>query len=154
MSEVSFANAAMCGDVRMRGLLWSTSVLTLAATALVAPMAQAQGMATTPVAATADAPAQDGAAQDGAASGSPDDIVVTGIRARIQRAQDIKKNADTFVDAVTAEDIGALPDKSVNEVLQRVPGVAIGRFQSGNDPDHFSIEGSNVIIRGLTYVRS
>ena len=49
-------------------------------------------------------------------------------------------------DAVTADDIGALPDKSVNEVLQRIPGVNINRFQGPTDPDHFSVEGSNVII--------
>ncbi|NAV73999.1 hypothetical protein FGF91_24420, partial [Salmonella sp. zj-f60] len=66
----------------------------------------------------------------------------------------IKRDSDTFVDAVTADDIGALPDKSVNEVLQRIPGVNINRFQGPTDPDHFSVEGSNVIIRGLSYVRS
>ena len=81
-------------------------------------------------------------------------IVITGIRARIESSQTIKRDADTFVDAVTAEDIGALPDRSVNETLQRIPGIAINRFQGADDPDHFSVEGSNVVIRGLTYVRS
>lgn len=83
-----------------------------------------------------------------------DQIVVRGIRRSLQSAQDIKQNADTFVDAVTAEDIGALPDRSVTEALQRVPGVAISRFAAADDPDHFSIEGQGVVVRGLTYVRS
>jgi len=42
-----------------------------------------------------------------------DEIVTTGIRQSLKSAQDLKANADTFVDAITAEDIGALPDRSV-----------------------------------------
>lgn len=81
-------------------------------------------------------------------------VVVLGIRSSIQSAQEIKRNAETFVDAITSEDIGALPDRSVTEALQRVPGVTISRFAAADDPDHFSIEGQGVIVRGLTYVRS
>lgn len=86
-----------------------------------------------------------------AASG--DAIIVTGLRASLERAQAIKKNADTVVDALTAEDLGALPDRSVNEALQRVPGVAITRFASAEDSQHFSVEGSGVTIRGLNFVK-
>ncbi len=85
---------------------------------------------------------------------STNDIVVTGIRASIANSQNIKRNADTVVDAITAEDIGALPDRSVTEALQRVPGVSISRFAGATDPDHFSVEGSGIVIRGLNYVRS
>jgi TonB-dependent receptor len=81
-------------------------------------------------------------------------IIVTGIRQSLQNSQNIKRNADTVVDAITAQDIGALPDRSVTEALQRVPGVAINRFAGTSDPDHFSVEGSGVVVRGLTYVRS
>ncbi len=81
-------------------------------------------------------------------------IVVTGIRASLATAQNIKRQSDTVVDAITAQDIGALPDRSVTEALQRVPGVEINRFAGSNDPDHFSVEGSGVAIRGLTFVRS
>jgi len=80
-------------------------------------------------------------------------IVVTGIRASLANSQDIKRDSDTVVDAITAEDIGALPDRSVTEALQRVPGVAINRFAGSNDPDHFSVEGAGVVIRGLNFVR-
>ena len=65
------------------------------------------------------------------------DIVVTGIRQSLANAQTIKRNSDTVVDAITASDIGALPDRSVTEALQRVPGVSISRFAAANDPDHF-----------------
>jgi len=83
-----------------------------------------------------------------------DEVVATGIRQSLQNAQDIKRNADTFVDSITASDIGALPDRSVLEALQRVPGISISRFGAGDDPDHFSVEGSGVVIRGLDFVRS
>ncbi len=82
-----------------------------------------------------------------------DEIVVTGVRQSLATAQNIKRNSDTVVDAITAQDIGALPDRSVNEALQRVPGVAISRFASPTDSAHFSVEGSGVVIRGLSYVR-
>jgi len=80
-------------------------------------------------------------------------IIVSGIRASLASSQNIKRDSDTVVDAITAEDIGALPDRSVTEALQRVPGVAINRFAGSNDPDHFSVEGSGVVIRGLNFVR-
>lgn len=94
-------------------------------------------------------------AQDAAADQDADEdaIVVTGFRASLQNAQSIKQRADTVVDALSAEDIGALPDRSVNEALQRVPGVAITRYASAEDSQHFSVEGSGVTIRGLNYVK-
>ena len=83
-----------------------------------------------------------------------DEVVVTGIRGSLQSAQTIKRNSEVFVDSISAQDIGALPDRSVTEALQRVPGVSIDRFAAGVDPDHFSVEGSGVVVRGLTFVRS
>ena len=88
------------------------------------------------------------------AAGGPKEITITGIRQSLANSQSIKRNADTVVDAITASDIGALPDRSVTEALQRVPGVAMNRFAGTNDPDHFSVEGSGVVVRGLTFVRS
>ena len=81
-------------------------------------------------------------------------VYVTGFRESLRTAQGLKENADTFLDAITAEDIGALPDRSVAESLQRVPGVNIGRFEKTTDPDRFSVEGTGVIVRGLPFVRS
>ena len=107
--------------------------------------------------ASAPAFAQDEPASEAApdaAEGEGEVIVVTGIRASLANSQDIKRDADTVVDAITAEDIGALPDRSVTEALQRVPGIAINRFAGSNDPDHFSVEGSGVVVRGLNFVRS
>jgi iron complex outermembrane recepter protein len=83
-----------------------------------------------------------------------EEIVVTGARANLKSAQEIKKNATTFVDSISAEDIGALPDRSVLEAMSRIPGISIERFAGKDDPDHFSTEGSGVAIRGMTATRS
>ena len=81
-------------------------------------------------------------------------VTVTGIRASVEKAQDVKRDADTFVDSLSATDIGALPDRSVTETLSRIPGVTIDHFLSQGDPEHFSAEGNGVQVRGLTQVRS
>lgn len=83
-----------------------------------------------------------------------EEIVVSGQRSSIQSAQVIKRNSDQIVDSIVADDIGKLPDRSVTETLQRVPGVTIDHFMSLGDPEHFSAEGSGVAVRGLTQVRS
>lgn len=82
-----------------------------------------------------------------------EEIVVTGQRAAIQSAQKIKQNAEQLVDSITSTDIGALPDRSVTEALQRVSGVTIGRTSDGRDADRISVEGSGVQVRGLSWVR-
>ena len=73
------------------------------------------------------AAAQESTAPVTAEEENPDDIVVTGIRANLESAQNRKRNADTVVDSITAEDIGSFPDKSVAEALQRVPGITVVR---------------------------
>ncbi|MFN3863456.1 MAG: TonB-dependent receptor plug domain-containing protein [Erythrobacter sp.] len=101
-----------------------------------------------------DAESKDQSADEVAGDPNQPEIIVSGFRAALSSAQSIKRNADTFVDVITAEDIGALPDRSVAEALQRVPGVNIGRFEKPSDPDRFSVEGTGVIVRGLPFVRS
>src|SRR5690625_721546 len=80
--------------------------------------------------------------------------MVSGQRQSIQSAQLIKQDADQIVDSIVADDIGKLPDRSVTETLQRVPGVTIERFMDIGDPEHFSAEGSGVAVRGMKHVRS
>ena len=80
-------------------------------------------------------------------------VEVKGLRGSLMRAQDIKQDAEQIIDSVTAEDIGALPDRSVTETLKRVSGVTVTGFAARDDTDHFSAEGSGVMIRGLTFVR-
>ncbi|MBX9896369.1 MAG: TonB-dependent receptor [Qipengyuania sp.] len=71
------------------------------------------------------ASAQDAGAGDSADAGSP--IVVTGIRGSLQSALNEKRNADSLVEVIQAEDIGKLPDQNLAEVLENIPGVQITR---------------------------
>ncbi|WP_343204443.1 TonB-dependent receptor [Rhodanobacter sp. PCA2] len=81
-------------------------------------------------------------------------MTVTGYSGSLSRAQEIKRYADTVVDAISAQDAGSLPDTSVTEALQRVPGVAVSSFGIAADPDHFSIQGSDVSLQGLPYINT
>ena len=56
-----------------------------------------------------------------------DTVVVTGIRGGIERAIDIKKDSTSIVEAISAEDIGKLPDSSIAESISRLPGIAAQR---------------------------
>ena len=64
------------------------------------------------------------------------------------------RNSPTFVDSITATDIGSFPDVSASDALQRVPGITVNRLQSNDDSTHPSGEPTNILIRGLTQVRT
>lgn len=127
-------------SARSRTLKQGVSVLVLGAFAAVAApsLAMAQQAATT---------AQDDTTEVG-------EVLVTGTRRALQTSQEARRNADTVVDTITATDIGAFPDKSVAEALQRVPGVTVNRFTATDDASHYGAEPSGVIVRGLPQVRS
>src|SRR5690606_36105529 len=62
-------------------------------------------------------------AQDAAPVQDPqnlDAIMVTGYRASVERALDIKRGEKGVVDAIVAEDIGKFPDLNLAESLQRI----------------------------------
>jgi len=81
------------------------------------------------------------AAQDaGAAATELDTVTVTGYRASVEKALDIKRGEAGMVDAVVAEDIGKFPDSNLAESLQRIPGVVITRDGG---------EGRQITVRGL-----
>jgi TonB-dependent receptor len=73
-------------------------------------------------------------------AGEGQEVLVTGYRQSIEESLSQKRNANAFVDVVTAQDIGKFPDKNVADALQRMPGVVITRDGG---------EGSRVSIRGL-----
>lgn len=88
-------------------------------------------------------------AQEAEAGSELEEVVVFGIKQSLQNAQDIKRDASTVVDVITASDITALPDSSVVDALARVPGVTIEVFEATDDPEHFGAEGSTALVRGL-----
>jgi TonB-dependent receptor len=68
------------------------------------------------------------------------DIVVSGYRASLKGAQDLKRRAVGSEDDILAQDIAAFPDLNLAESLQRIPGITITR-DSG--------EGRQIALRGL-----
>lgn len=72
-------------------------------------------------------------------------VVVLGQRASMATARQIRRDAPAIVDSVVADDIDKLPDFSVNDALQRVPGVQTGRDRG---------EGTAVAIRGLSQMET
>ncbi len=85
--------------------------------------------------------AQTAPAPAAAASSAEQTVTVTGIRAGIESAISVKKNADGVVEALSAEDIGKLPDTTIAESLARLPGVTTQRNAQG--------QATNISIRGL-----
>src|SRR3954471_2478959 len=113
---------------RMRALLLG-SVLVLASV-LASSVAEAQ-----------NAPAPRPAAQTVAV----ETVTVTGARAAVAGALDIKRDAGQILDSIVSEDIGKLPDSTVVESLQHVTGISILRT---------SYEPSTVLIRGLPDIQT
>lgn len=107
----------------------SSSAIAVAVCLMVPGVALAQADAAQQ--ATADAPGGDNADQD---------IVVTGLRASLERSIAIKRDSAGVVDAISAEDIGKFPDTNLAESLQRITGVSINRTNG---------EGALVTVRGF-----
>lgn len=70
-------------------------------------------------------------------------VTVSGVRASQMRAIDLKREAPNIQDSITAENIGALPDVTITDSLQRVTGVQINRDAG---------VGTSVDVRGLPQV--
>lgn len=78
----------------------------------------------------------------GASSGAVqlDTVVVTGQRGSLRKSVVAQEKADNVVSVLSADDIGALPDKNAAEALARLPGVSVQRDQG---------EGRYVVVRGI-----
>ena len=87
-------------------------------------------------------------AQDNAVQGTPEIdeskteiIEVRGIRRSLEASQSIKMDSSSIVEAISAEDIGKLPDVSIAESLARLPGVTAQRLNG---------RAQNISIRGMS----
>ena len=69
-----------------------------------------------------------------------DEIIVTGIRASIAESLQLKRENTSIVEAISAEDIGKLPDVSIADSLARLPGVTAQRVRG---------RAQQISIRGL-----
>jgi iron complex outermembrane recepter protein len=69
------------------------------------------------------------------------EIVVTGMRASLEKSLFIKRDASVVLDSINAEELGRFPDADVADSLEHLPGITISRTTGG--------EGITVNVRGL-----
>lgn len=98
------------------------------------------GSAALALAVSAPAYAQDAPVTDEDEEATLDVITVTGIRGSIQNSLNAKKNSTSIIEAISAEDIGKLPDLSIADSLARLPGVTAQRVRGRSQ---------QISIRGL-----
>lgn len=68
-----------------------------------------------------------------------DAITVVGIRRSIEASTEAKRESTSIVEAVSAEDIGKLPDTSIADSIARLPGLTTQRF--GGRPQEINVRG-------------
>jgi iron complex outermembrane receptor protein len=66
-------------------------------------------------------------------------VTVSGIRKGIEDAISVKQNSTSIVEAISAEDIGKLPDSSIAESIARLPGLTAQRV--GGRAQEISVRG-------------
>ncbi|WDK30201.1 TonB-dependent receptor [Xanthomonas campestris] len=88
-------------------------------------VAMAPTLAAAQTAAPSDSPAS--TEQNAGAVTELDKVQVTGLRRAIEGAISVKRDSTSIVEAISAEDIGRLPDVSIAESLARLPGLAAQR---------------------------
>jgi iron complex outermembrane receptor protein len=93
------------------------------------PQLPARGLRLTPIAAAAllCAPLLAAAQAAPAAEQKLETVTVTGFRASLESSISTKRNADAIVEAISAEDIGKLPDVSIADAISRLPGLTAQR---------------------------
>jgi iron complex outermembrane receptor protein len=70
-----------------------------------------------------------------------EEVVVTGLRASLEKSLDLKKKATVVLDSINAEELGRFPDADVADSLEHLPGITISRTTGG--------EGQKVTVRGF-----
>lgn len=70
-----------------------------------------------------------------------DEIVVTGMRASLEKSLSVKRDSGVGLDSINAEELGRFPDADVADSLQHLPGITISRTTGG--------EGQKVSVRGF-----
>lgn len=74
-----------------------------------------------------------------------EEVLIIGVRGALESAVNLKRESNSVVDGIAAEDIGKLPDVTIADSLQRISGVQVQRSAG---------EGGSINIRGLPQVIS
>jgi iron complex outermembrane recepter protein len=121
-----------------------TGTAAIAAASNGAAAADAPAAVAAPAATTA-APEASGPTANSGASGAEqpqlEEVVVTGLKASLEKSLDAKKNAGIVEDSIDAEELGRFPDSDVADSLEHLPGITITRTTGG--------EGQKVSVRGF-----
>jgi iron complex outermembrane recepter protein len=125
--------------------VWGATVLRLMPASIAIGLPFLTGTAA--IAAVADGPAPAAAAAPTPSSTSDQDqpelqeVVVSGLRASLEKSLDDKKNSAVVQDSIDSEELGRFPDSDVADSLQHLPGITISRTTGG--------EGQKVSVRGF-----
>jgi iron complex outermembrane receptor protein len=76
-----------------------------------------------------------------------EEVIVTGVRASLEKSLEVKRSANARLEVVTAEDVGKLPAHNVADALRGLPGVNIS--SSSADEGGFD-ESDRVSLRGTS----
>src|SRR5579862_7540810 len=129
----------------------NTSVATAVAIAL---CGTGLAVAADPAVGPTAAPAGSAAAEGNGDSEQLQTVVVYGLRASYEQSLQRKRESDSVIEVVTADDIGKLPDKNVADAVQRLPGVNISSGSGGeggfSENDRVSIRGTNPSLTQTT----
>jgi iron complex outermembrane receptor protein len=76
-----------------------------------------------------------------------EEVIVTGIRGSLMRSLATKRDEESRVEVISAEDIGKMPDRNIADSLQRVPGVTISAASANegafDENDRVSMRGTS-----------
>jgi iron complex outermembrane receptor protein len=94
---------------------------------------------------------QDAAEEDENNQDAPENVLeevrVTGIRGSLQRSLVTRRDSDSLIEVISAEDIGKMPDRNIADSLQRVPGVTISAASANegafDENDRVSMRGTS-----------
>ena len=86
-----------------------------------------------------------------------EEIVVTGFRGSLMEATRLKMESEQIIEAVSAEELGKLPDNSIADALSRLPGIAGQREPETGRQREISIRGlsgdfSTALLNGQSQV--
>jgi len=96
--------------------------------------------------------AEDAKKAAAAKKAEPETIVVTGLRASLERSIQTKQDADTNVEVVSAEDVGKMPDKNIADALSRLTGVNVqyGGALAMDEAERVAIRGTSPNLNLVT----
>lgn len=123
-------------------LIGSAAMATPAPSLAAAPDSPAAAASpATPAASNANTSSGSGGNSGSSSNDQLEEVVVTGLRASLEKSLDDKRKATVVQDSINAEELGRFPDADVADSLEHLPGITLERTTGG--------EGQKVSVRGF-----